>query len=60
MGETVALGDDGDSIPRIIESMYLNVSMASGTGALEQDAYQEFCKNLSHLESVLKSRGVYF
>ena len=57
MNEAVASATE-DDLPALLETMYAHATMASGDSEYQDQAYKNFCKNLSVLEGVLKDKGL--
>jgi len=52
------IGTEMDDIPFLLDAMYANATMASGDNVYQNEAYKQFCKELSDLESLLKEKGI--
>lgn len=56
-GNVIALDMD-DDIERLIDQACANASLACGDGEFEKQAHQQFCKDMTRLEYILRYKGV--
>lgn len=59
MSDNNAIGlEMEDNIEGLIDQACANASMACGDGDFEKNAFQQFCKDMNRLESILRFKGI--
>lgn len=56
--DSVALAMEDNDLPKLIEQAYANAGFACGEGLFELRAYRSFCKDMGHIENLLREKGL--